>query len=217
MTREYYIQQIKKLEQDLVTMGESALDVLGKSIKALENKDIEAAKAVIKESEKISDMELELENSCIEMLALQQPMASDLRFVTSTLKILTDLERLSRQAYDISLITLRIENEQLLPEITEIRRMFDIADKMVRDSLRAFVKRDMEVAKNMGERDNEIDALYDKIRRDLIDEMIKDPSTIDMASNLSFMARYIERTADHACVIASRTIYMVTGERLRIR
>ncbi|MCD1295717.1 phosphate transport system regulatory protein PhoU [Methanocella sp. CWC-04] len=217
MTREYYFQQIKGLGNDLLKMGEDSLELLSLSIKALESRDVEMAKRVMERSGKISEMELELEHNCVEILALQQPMASDLRFITSTLKILTDLERLSRLAYDIGAIVVKIGDEPLLPEIKDIRRMYDLAESMMTDSIHAFVNRDLEMARNMGARDDEVDAMYDHVRRELIEEMIKDPKATDMASHLSFVSRYIERCADHACVIAARTVYMVTGERLKIR
>lgn len=217
MTREYYLQRIKKLEEDLVLMGERSLDLLSLSLQSLKDQDVELANRIIPESEHMADVEIELENTCIELLALQQPMASDLRFISTALKILTDLGRLSRLAWDICVITVKIGKEPLLPEIKEVLEMYDNAANMVKDSLRAFVKRDVELAKSLGPKDDVVDSQYDQIRRNLIQEMLSDPSNVDMASHLSFVARYIERTADHACVIASRTVYMVTGERVRIR
>lgn len=217
MTREYYLQQIRGVEQDLAKMGNDCMDLLSLSMRSLQARDQKLAEEVLNGSKKMEKEAIDIENKCIELLALQQPMASDLRFIITTLRILTDLERISRYAWDIGKITLRIDQEQLLPQITEIMDMFLLVDGMVRDSLKAFITRDLETSRKMGERDDAVDASYDHIRRALIDEMVKNPSSIDMASHLSFVAMYLERTADHSCVIASWTVYMVTGERVRIK
>lgn len=217
MTREYYINQIKELDDGLVAMGDDCMKLLSRSLESLVNKDKELAKAVMDSSKKVDTRGMELEDKCIELLALQQPMASDLRFLVTTLRILTDFERLSRYAWDISKITLRIDNEPLLPQIDDIMDLYKLVDGMIKDSLKSFVSGDVELARGMGGRDDAVDAKYDLIRRALIDEMVKHPSSIDMASHLSFVAMYLERTADHACVIASWTIYRVTGERVKIK
>lgn len=217
MTREYYLQQIKELENGLVAMGDECLELISLSLKSLEIKDRSLAESVMDRSKQMDDKAMELEHKCIELLALQQPMASDLRFIITTLRILTDFERLSRYAWDICKITLRIENAPLLPEILDIRDMYALVEGMVKDSLKSFVTKDVEMARSMGARDDAVDAKYDRIRRALIDEMVKHPSYIDMASHLSFVAMYLERTADHACVISSWTIYRATGERIKIK
>lgn len=217
MTRQYYLDQIKSLEQGIVQLGEGSMDLMALSLKSLVDQDVELAKKVLVESEMMAEREVELENDCIDLLALQQPMASDLRFISTGLKILTDMGRLSRMAWDIAHITIKIQKDPLLPQVKDILEMSAIAESMVRDSLKAFVNKDVELAMTMSTRDDTVDAMYDHIRRSLIDEMIKNPSAIDMASHLSFVARFIERAGDHACVIASRTVYMVTGTRVRIR
>jgi phosphate transport system protein len=217
MSREYYLQQIQQLEKDFTKMGEDSLSMLTRSLKALTEQDIKLAQQVMKESEAMADKEIELENKCIELLALQQPMAGDLRMIGTVLKVLTDCRRFSRLAFDISVIAIKINKEPLLPEIKDICDMYKNVHTMVRDSFIAFDTRDVDLAKSLGIRDDVVDAQYDRIRRSLISEMIDDPSKIDMASHLSFVARYLERAADHSCSIASKTVYMVTGERARIR
>jgi phosphate transport system protein len=217
MSREYYLQQIQQLEKDFTKMGEDSLGMLTRSLKALTDQDIKMAQQVMKESEEMADKEIELENKCIELLALQQPMAGDLRMIGTVLKVLTDCRRFSRLAFDIGVIAIKINKEPLLPQINDICEMYKNVYAMVRDSFIAFDRRDVDLAKSLGIRDDVVDAQYDRIRRSLIDEMIRDPSKIDMASHLSFVARYLERAADHSCSIASKTVYMVTGERARIR
>ncbi len=217
MSREYYLQQIQQLEKDFTKMGEDSLDMLTRSLKALTEQDIKLAQQVIKESEEMADKEIELENKCIELLALQQPMAGDLRMIGTILKVLADCRRFSRLAFDIAVIASKINKEPLLPQIKDICEMYKDVSAMVRDSFVAFHTRDVDLAKSLGIRDDVVDAQYDRIRRDLIKEMIRDPSKIDIASHLSFVARYLERAADHSCSIASRTVYMVTGERTNIR
>ena len=217
MSREYYLQQIQQLEQDFYQMGEDSLSILTRSLKALTDQDIKLAQQVLKESEAMADREIDLENKCIELLALQQPMAGDLRMIGTILKVLTDCRRFSRLAFDIAVIAIKINKEPLLPEIGEICAMYKNVSAMVNDSFTAFHRRDVDLARSLGIRDDVVDAQYDRIRRDLIGEMIRDPSKIDMASHLSFVARFLERAADHSCSIASRTVYMITGERVRIR
>ncbi|HMK47467.1 MAG TPA: phosphate signaling complex protein PhoU [Methanocella sp.] len=217
MSREYYLQQIKQLESDFSCMAEDSFELLTKSLKSLASEDIELAKKVMEESDSMADREIELENKCIELLATQQPMASDLRLISTVMKMLTDCRRFSRLAWDVSLITIRIDGEPLLPQITDICEMYRDVLSMVEDSFKAFHDRDVGLAMSMGKRDDVVDAQYDRIRRELIEVMICDPLSIDMASHLSFVARYLERAADHACSISSRTVYMVTGERVKIR
>lgn len=201
----------------MISMGDECMRLLSLSLKSLVNKDKELAETVLDGSKKVDAQGMALEDKCIELLALQQPMASDLRFLITTLRILTDFERLFRYAWDISKITLRIDSEPLLPQIDGIMDLYKLVNGMVKDSLKAFVTGDLEIARGMGARDDAVDAKYDQIRRALIDEMVHHPSSIDMASHLSFVAMYLERAADHSCVIASWTIYRVTGERTKIK
>ena len=217
MSREYYLQQIKALESDFSSMAGDSFELLTRSLRSMTSEDIELAKRVMEESDIMADREIELENKCIELLATQQPMASDLRLISTIMKMLTDCRRFSRLAWDISLITIRIDNEPLLPQINGICDMYRNVQSMIKDSFKAFHDRDVELAMSMSKRDDIVDAQYDHIRRELIEVMIHDPSSIDMASHLSFVARYLERAADHACSISSRTVYMVTGERVKIR
>jgi len=217
MSREYYLQQIKQLESDFSSMAGDSLELLTRSLQSLTSEDVELAKKVMEESDLMADREIELENKCIELLATQQPMASDLRLISTIMKMLTDCRRFSRLAWDIGLITVKIDDDPLLPQIKDICDMYRNVLAMVRDSFKAFHDRDVGLAMAMSERDDVVDAQYDRIRRELIDVMIRDPGSIDMASHLSFVARYLERAADHACSISSRTVYMVTGERVKIR
>jgi phosphate transport system protein len=217
MSREYYVGQIKSLEDGLVSMGDECMRLLSLSLKSLVNKDRELAEAVLDGCKKVDLQGMELEDKCIELLALQQPMASDLRFLVTTLRILSDFERLSRYAWDIAKITLRIDTEPILPQINDILELYKLVNGMIKDSLKSFVTGDINLAKGMGARDDVVDAKYDQIRRALIDEKVRHPSSIDMASHLGFVAMYLERSADHACVIASWTIYRVTGERVKIK
>jgi phosphate transport system protein len=125
MSRDYYLRQIKQLENDFFQMGEDSLRLMTQSLKSLTNEDVELAKKVMEESEVMADREIELENKCIELLATQQPMASDLRFISTVLKILTDCRRFSRLAWDIAVITIKIDGEPLLPQIKRRNRMLE--------------------------------------------------------------------------------------------
>lgn len=217
MSREYYVNQIKGLENGLIALGDECMRLLSLSLKSLVGRDKALAETVLEGSKKAAMDGMALEHKCIELLALQQPMASDLRFLVTTLRILTDFDRLLRYAWDIAKITQRIDTQPMLPQIDDILELYKLVNGMVKDSLKSFVTGDIELAKGMGARDDVVDSQYDRIRRALIDEMVHHPSTIDMASHLTFVAMYLERTADHACVIASWTIYRVSGERAIIK
>jgi len=147
MTREYYVNQIKELDDGLVSMGDECMKLLSLSLKSLVNKDKELANTVMEGSKKVYARGMELENKCIELLALQQPMASDLRFLVTTLRILTDFERLSRYAWDISKITLRIDTEPLLPRSATSMELYKLVNCMIKDSLKYFVTGDVESAR----------------------------------------------------------------------
>ena len=149
MSREYYVKQITDLEDGLVSMGDESMRLISLSLKSLVSKDKILAETVLDGSKKVDADGMALENKCIELLALQQPMASDLRFLVTTLRILTDFERLSRYAWDISKITLRIDSEPLLPQIDEILDLYKLVNGMIKDSLKSFVDGDVELARGI--------------------------------------------------------------------
>ncbi|HDM36843.1 MAG TPA: phosphate signaling complex protein PhoU [Candidatus Syntrophoarchaeum butanivorans] len=215
MSKEF-IKQLEELEDDVLNMGRLSKDTIKLSVKALINQDPSLAKQIFEMEDKINGMELMIENKCMKLLALQQPMAKDLRMIGTCMKIITDLDRVSDLSADIADIAIKTSNEPFVKPLIDIPRMAEIVESMLDDSLTAFKNKDTELAMEMGKRDDVVDALYDQIRRELITFMIEDPRKIANASHLSFVARYLERIGDHACNIAGRVVYMVTGKRVKI-
>jgi len=163
----------------------------------------------------INELHLELDDRALQLLALQQPMAVDLRFITGTIKINSDLERMGDQAVNIAQRALSLVAQPALKPLIDIPHMADIAEKMVKDALDAFVRRDTELARQVVLRDDEVDNYRDLIFRELIAHMIKDPRHILQALDLILVSRNLERIADHATNIAEDVIYMVLGRDIR--
>ncbi|MHC1567945.1 MAG: phosphate signaling complex protein PhoU [Candidatus Syntropharchaeia archaeon] len=214
--RKEYIKELEKLKEDVLKMGKLAKEAANNAIKALVQRDAELASKIIKENTVIDELEFDIENRCMKLIALQQPMATDLRTIGTCLKIITDFDRISDLAGDIAEIVLRITSEPFVKPLIDIPRMSEISQGMISDCLNAFSSRNVEILWDFSDRDDIVDGLCDQIRRELITIMIENPRTITNASHLLFVALHLERIADHACNIASRIIYMVTGERRKL-
>jgi phosphate transport system protein len=171
------------------------------------------AQKVVDGDDAIDDLMLEIEDCCISLLALQQPMARDLRVITTAIKIITDLERMADLAVDIAKVTLRISGQTLLKPLIDVPRMMEITQKMTRISLDAYVQEEPEMVLCLIDYDHEVDDLYNQVFRELLVFMMEDPHTIKQAAQLLFVARYLERIADHATNVGESVYYMVKGER----
>jgi len=213
MIRQYFSNQLVELEQELLRMGALVEDQLRAAVRALTEKNSALARDVIQEDDRVDQMEMDIERRCLTILALQQPLASDLRIVSTALKIITDLERMADHATDIAKITLRLENEAYIKPLVDIPEMARLASSMVRLALNAYVHRSTDEAATMIRLDDDVDHLYASIFRDLIDLMRDRPEAAGQATHLLFVANYIERVADHATNIGEWVIFMVTGER----
>lgn len=178
--------------------------------------DLSLAESVIEGDKAIDDLERGIETDCIRILALRHPLASDLRTVTTALKVITDLERMGDHATDIALITVRIGVNPLIKPLVDIPRMSTLARQMVHESLDAFVRRDVALAEKVCGDDDPVDKLYSELHDELLGFIVQGDSAVraEQALNLLFVARYLERIADHATNIAERVIYLVTGERV---
>ena len=216
MIRKEYIEELDRLKRDVLNMGLLSKEAACKSIEALINKDLDLAKSIIKNNAVIDDLEFDIENRCMRLIALQQPMAADLRVIGTCLKIITDFDRISDVGGDIAEIVLRIGEEPFVKPLIDTPRMSELTQKMIEDGLKSFKSENIEVLGNFSERDDVVDGLYDQIRRELITIMIEKPNSIANASHLMFVAMYLERIGDHACNIASRIVYMVTGEKKKM-
>ncbi|MDK2855871.1 MAG: phosphate transport system protein [Bacillota bacterium] len=205
--------ELEELQQDLLRMGSLVEKAIAEAVRSLAERDLELAEKVVTGDDLIDGMELDIENRCLRLLALQQPMASDLRVIGTALKIVTDLERMADHASDIAKVTIRLQGQPLIKPLVDIPRMATIAREMTRQSLDAFVQRDVNMALAMIESDHEVDHLYSQIFRELLTYMMEDPRTIQQATYLLFVGMYLERIADHATNLGEWIIYMVTGEK----
>ena len=216
-TRHNYDQELEGLRGEILKMGEAVSAAISDAVQSLAKQNEEMARKVIANDDIIDKMEIDIEDHCMVLFALQQPLARDLRVIGTGMKIATDLERMGDHAYDIANVTLRIANQPLLKPLVDIPRMAEMAQKMLNDALRAYVNLDTQLAEAVCHADDEVDYLYQQVFRELLTYMFEDPRTISQATQLIFVARYLERVADHATNIAEWIIYLATGQRLRTK
>ena len=216
MIRKEYIEDLEKLKEEVLRMGKLAKESAKNAIKALVQRDTELASKILKENAVIDELEFDIENRCMKLLALQQPMAVDLRTIGTCMKVITDFDRISDLAGDIAEIVRRVADEPFAKPLIDVPRMSEISQGMIADCLTAFSTGDIKILEDFSERDDVIDALFDQVRRELMMIMIENPRCIANASHLLFVALHLERIGDHACNIASRIIYMVTGEKRKL-
>jgi len=205
------------LKGELLSMASLVEQAMHGSIQALVERDEELAQKVISSDDAINMAEIKIDDFCLKLLALHQPTAIDLRFITSALKIDNDLERMGDQAVNIAERALELIKEPLLKPLIDIPRMAELAQKMVKDSLDAFVHKDPDLAREVCRRDDQVDALNDQVFRELLTYMMQDPRTITRAVHLLLVGRHLERIADHATNIAEDVIYMVQGKIIKHR
>jgi phosphate transport system protein len=208
-------EEISKLKKMLFEMATSVEEMIAKSIKALKDRNMIMAEEVIKSDAKINEMEIDIDNQCIRILALYHPEAEDLRTVSMIMKINNDLERIGDHAVNIAEKTIYLADKPPVKPLIDIPKMADKAIQMLQESLDAFVNKDAELAVEVCKRDDEVDSLEPQIVRELITYMIGDPQTIDRSLNLILIAREIERVADLATNIAEDTYYIVSGKSLK--
>jgi phosphate transport system protein len=211
MPREGFHRRIKELERDVLHMGEMVIDAVNRSVEALKTLDAQAARQVVDNDEKVNQMRWDLEDKCVDLIATQQPVASDLREIIATLSIVRDLERIGDYAEGIGKIVLMHGDEPLVRPLIYLPQMAGKAISMLRRSLDAFVKRDAQTARAICAEDDEVDKLYDQTYHDLLNRMIKDPSVVTRATYLIWAAHNAERIADRATNIAESVVYLVTG------
>jgi phosphate transport system protein len=214
--RKRFSKQLEELKARLIEMSNLATAAVEKAVKSLAEQNEDLANSVIKDDDKIDELELEIEKTCMRLLALQQPMAVDLRTIGACLKIITDLERVGDRATDIAEITKELAGRPLIKPLIDIPRMSTLAIGMVNDSLKAFKNQDAILAWGLGERDDEVDMLAQQIIRELFSFVVEDPRKTSDAFRLMFVASFLERIADHATNIGEKVIYIVKGERVKI-
>lgn len=214
MVRTLFSRELAKLQDDVLMLGSMVCQALLEAVDALRARDHDAARRIIANDRQINARKFALEEDCLTLIATQQPMARDLRFLAAVLDISTELERMGDYAKGISKITIYLGHEPLIMPLGEISRMCEKTVDMLKRSLDAFISRDLDAARTIPLEDDEIDALYNKINRELIEQIIKNPDVIDRANYLSWVAHNLERAADRVTNICERVIYTVTGELL---
>jgi phosphate transport system protein len=213
----HFVTELEAVRERLLTMGSVAETMIHKSIRALVDKDEALVQAVLAHEEEMDLLCIEIDDRCFTLLALQQPMASDLRFLVGGIKINSDLERIADQTVSIALRTRSLISQPEVKPLIDIPRMARLAQDMVRRSLDAFVRRDADLARRVIEADDEVDSLRDQVFRELLTYMMADTATIPRALALILISRNLERIADHATNIAEDVIYIIRGEDVRER
>ena len=210
-------EELKHLKERLVGMAGMAEQSIGRAIKALVDRQAALAQAVIQDDVAINQLEVEIEDTCLGLLARYQPEAKDLRFIAMIFKIVNDLERVGDQAVNVSERTLDLLKEPLLKPLIDIPKMAVLAQQMLKDALDAFVNQDAELARAICRRDDEVDHLNDQVYHELLVYMTQDPQTITRAVDLILIGRHLERIADHATNIAEDVYYLVRGHTIKHR
>jgi len=213
----HFDEELKQLKERTLTMGGMAEQAVGKAIKALVDRDSAMAESVIEEDALINGLEVEIEDTCLSLMARYAPEAKDLRTIAMVFKIVNDLERVGDQGVNISERTIDLLKYPLLKPLIDIPRMAVLAQRMLKDSLDAFVNNDAELAREVCRRDTEVDHLNDQVYHELLVYMTQDPKTITRALDLILVGRHIERVADHATNIAEDVYYLVKGMTIKHR
>ena len=213
----HFERELGALRERLLVMGGLAETMIHKGITALVERDESLVQAVLAHEEEMDLLCIEIDDRCFTLLALKQPMASDLRFLVAVIKINSDLERIGDQAVSIALRSRLLLREAELKPLIDIPRMARLVQDMVRKSLDAFVRRDTELARAVIGSDDQVDSLRDQVFRELLTYMMGDPATIPRALNLILISRNLERIGDHATNIAEDVIYIVRGVDVRER
>jgi len=211
----HFHEELEALKQTLLAMGGLVEDQIRRVMTALLERDSDLAQEVIDRDRQVNAYDVEVDEKCVELLALHQPAAGDLRFITTAMKIVTDLERIGDQAVNIGQRALELNQEPQLKPYIDLPRMAERAQRMVKESLDAFVARDTELARRVCAADAEVDALKEQIFRELLTFMMGDARTIPRAIRLILISRFLERVADHATNIAEMVIFMVKGKSIR--
>ena len=211
----HFHEELDALKQTLLAMAALVEDQIRLTMRALVDRDDALAERVIERDREVNAYDVEVDEKCVELLALHQPAAGDLRFLTTAMKIVTDLERIGDQAVNIAQRALELNQEPQLKPYIDLPRMADRAQRMVKESLDAFVAGDTALARQVCAEDAEVDALKEQIFRELLTFMMEDPRTVSRAIRVILISRFMERVADHATNIAEMVIYLVEGKMVR--
>ena len=207
-------EDIGKLHDDLLKMGNIVESQVNQSIKALKNQDVALANEVINNDDVVDDLMKEIEDKSIKLIAMQQPIATDLRFIFTCINVVTDLERIADHAVDIAKIAILLKDQDYMKELIDIPKMGDIVGNMIKEGINAYVERDLDKAYEISRRDDIIDEIFKNVFNETLKVMVKDTTKIEQATQFLFVCKFLERVADHVTNICEWTIYIVTGEQV---
>ena len=212
MTRAYFDKELQALHMDMIKMGTLVEESIDNTIIALKKQDVDLAFTILKNDDDVDNLERTIEKHCLNLIARQQPLAKDLRTISAALKIITDMERIADHSSDIAEITIRMAGEKYIKPLIDIPKMAEMAKLMVNRAIDSYVRQDMELAKVVCSSDDDVDNLFRVIILELINIMKNDPQSIEQAIDFMFIAKYLERMADHATNIGEWVVYNITGE-----
>jgi len=216
LTRVHFDEELNELRAKLLRMGTATEEMVRDAVIALVRPDRKLAASVLPRDDEVDDMNRDIEADCLRLLALQQPMASDLRFIGAIINITIDIERIGDHAVDISKVAQRMSDESVFYRpLVDIPRLGELTGAMLHDALEAFIHHDMALVDKVIDDDDAVDALYSQMRADLRERMQQDPSCVVPASHLLFVAHYLERIGDHCTNIAERVAFIETGRLVR--
>lgn len=214
MVRAHFESSINELHSDIVRMGSKTERQIYSAMEALLKKDAQLAQKIIDDDDIVDKMQKDIEDKSIKLIAMQQPLAVDLRDIFTVTKTVTDLERMADHAVDIAKIVKRLHNEEYVKELIDMPNLAAMVREMIKDSTDAFVTRDVEKAYAVCKKDNEVDALYKGIFKELLEMMVTHRDVTQQVAQLLFVCKYLERVADHCTNICESTIYIVTGKQI---
>lgn len=215
-TRTQFEEQLEALRLRLLEMGSLSDEMVATAMQALIEQNVPLAEQVIARDDVVDALDIAIETDCMRMIALQQPLARDLRLIGTALKVITDLERISDHAVDIAKVARKLARDTFLKPLVDLPRMSVSVRQMLRDALQSFITHDLSLVHQVVEADDEIDVLFHHIRDDLHAAMKRDPGVVVQASYLLFVAHYLERIADHTVNIAERVHYVETGDLIQL-
>lgn len=210
--RRSFEEQLQELQNDLLRLGRFVEEALGKAMNALTKQDLALAKQVVADDDFADDMTFGIQARAMQLLALQQPMARDLRLVGACMRIVIDLERIGDHAVDIAKITRSLAGQSFFKPLVDIPKLGDLSRKMVGDSLQAFISHSTTEAVQVARDDDNVDDLCSRLETELMDKMREDPTLVEQATKLLLVARMLERVADHATNIVEQIYYVETGD-----
>ena len=214
---EKFHKELEKLKKDVLKMGDLATSMMCDAVEALKNLDVEKADEINSKKTKLAKMNVDLEEEALQLIALYQPMAIDMRTIACCLKMIISLHRIGRYGKDIANVAKEISPGPHIKKIISIPHMNEIVCKMTNDALTAFSTGNLDLIKDFTQRDNDVDALRYSIFRECISYMIEDPKNITICTHYILVARYLERCGDHACDMAEEINYMVSGRRIELK